>query len=45
MLNFFNTNGDINNGGYAIYDSGDIIYMDTQAPFLTITINDIRLSS
>jgi hypothetical protein len=45
MLNFFNSNGDINNGGYAIYDSGDIIYMDTQAPFLTVTVNDIRLSS
>jgi len=44
MLSFFNTNGDINNGGYAIYDRGDIVYMDTQYPFYMVTINDVRMS-
>jgi hypothetical protein len=44
MLSFFNTNGNINNGGYAIYDRGDIVYMDTQYPFYVVTINDVRLS-
>jgi hypothetical protein len=44
MLSFFNTNGNINNGGYAIYDRGDIVYMDTQYPFYVVTINDVRMS-
>ncbi len=44
MLSFFNTNGNINNGGYAIYDRGDIVYMDTQFPFYVVTINDVRMS-
>jgi hypothetical protein len=45
MLSFFNTNGNINNGGYAIYDRGDIVYMDTQFPFYVVTINDVRMSA
>lgn len=44
MLSFLNKNGNINNGGYAIYDRGDVIYMDTQYPFYMVTINDVRLS-
>ena len=36
--------GNINNGGWAIYGTGDIIYMDTQFPFNSITVNDIRMS-
>ena len=44
MLSFFNANGNINNGGYAIYDRGDIVYMDTQYPFYVVTINDVRMS-
>jgi hypothetical protein len=44
MLSFFNVNGNINNGGYAIYDRGDIVYMDTQYPFYVVTINDVRMS-
>lgn len=43
MLSFYNANGNINNGGWGIYDTGDVIYMDTQYPFNTITVNDIRL--
>lgn len=43
-LSFFNTNGNINNGGYAIYDKGDVVYMDTQYPFYVVTINDARMS-
>ncbi len=44
MLSFFNANGNINNGGFAIYDGRDRVYMDTQYPFYMITINDVRLS-
>jgi len=44
MLSFFNTNGNINNGGFAIYDEGDMVYMDTQYPFYVVTINDVRMS-
>ena len=44
MLSFFNKNGNINNGGYAIYDRGDVVYMDTQYPFYMVTINDVRMS-
>jgi len=44
MLSFYNANGNINNGGWAIYDTGDVIYMDTQYPFNAVTINDIRMS-
>jgi hypothetical protein len=44
MLNFYNANGNINNGGFAIYDAGDLIYLDIP-PYLTVTINDVRLSS
>lgn len=44
MLSFLNKNGNINNGGYAIYDSGDVIYIDTQYPFYVVTVNDVRLS-
>lgn len=43
MLSFYNSNGDINNGGWGIYDTDDVIYMDTQYPFNAITVNDIRL--
>lgn len=45
MLSFYNANGNINNGGWAIYDTGDVIYMDTQYPFNAVTINDIRMSA
>lgn len=45
MLSFFNKNGNINNGGYAIYDRGDVVYMDTQYPFYVVTINDVRMST
>jgi hypothetical protein len=45
ILDFYNANGNINNGGFAIYDAGDLIYLDTQSPFLIVTINDVRLSS
>ncbi len=44
MLSFYNANGNINNGGWAIYDTGDLIYIDTQYLFYTVTVNDIRLS-
>ncbi|UEC43608.1 MAG: conserved exported protein of unknown function [Methanothrix sp.] len=44
MLSFFNSNGNINNAGYAIYDRGDVVYLDTQQPFYVVTINDVRLS-
>ncbi len=43
MLAFYNTNGNINNGAWGIYDTGDVIYIDTQYPFNVITVNDIRL--
>ena len=43
-LAFYNANGNINNGGWAIYDAGDRIYLATQYPFSTVTINDIRIS-
>ncbi|MBN1324047.1 MAG: hypothetical protein JW986_08665 [Methanotrichaceae archaeon] len=45
MLSFFNANGNINNGGWGIYDYGDLVYMDTQYPFYEVTINDVRLTS
>jgi hypothetical protein len=44
MLCFFNANGNINNGGWGIYDYGDRIYIDTQYPFYEVTINDVRLA-
>lgn len=44
MLSFLNKNGNINNGGYAIYDKGDVVYIDTQYPFYVVTVNDVRLS-
>jgi len=44
IFGFYNANGNINNGGWAVYDGGDTIYLDTQYPFNTVTINDIRLS-
>jgi hypothetical protein len=43
-FSFYNNDGNINNGGWAIYDTGDVIYMDTQFPFNVITVNDIRMS-
>lgn len=43
LLCFMNLNGNINSGGWAIYDQGDRIYVDTQHPFYTVTVNDIRL--
>jgi hypothetical protein len=45
MLCFYNADGNINNGGWAIYSAGDMIYIDTQNPFYEITPNDVRLSS
>jgi hypothetical protein len=44
VFGFYNTYGNINNGGWAVYDGGDIIYLDTQYPFNVVSINDIRLS-
>lgn len=44
MLSFLNRNGSINNGGYAVYGLGDVIYIDTQYPFYVVTVNDVRLS-
>ena len=43
-LSFFNANGNINNGGFAIYDGSDRVYMDTQDPFYVVTINDVRMA-
>ena len=43
-LTFYNANGNINNGGWAIYDAGDSIYLATRYPFSAVTINDIRIS-
>jgi hypothetical protein len=43
-FSFYNYDGNINNGGWAIYGTKDIIYMDTQFPFNAITVNDIRMS-
>lgn len=44
VFGFYNFFGNVNNGGWAVYDGGDVIYLDTQYPFNTITVNDIRLS-
>ena len=44
MLCFYNADGDINNAGWAIYGAEDSIYLDTQYPFYTVTLNDIRMS-
>lgn len=44
MFSFYNANGNVNNGGWAIYDVGDRVYMDTQYPFYKVTINDIRMT-
>ena len=44
IFSFYNANGNINNGGWAVYDGGDIIYLDTQYPFNAVSVNDIRLS-
>ena len=44
-FSFYNNDGNINNGGWAIYDTGDTIYVDTQYPFSAITVNDIRMST
>jgi hypothetical protein len=44
MLCFYNTDGNINNGGWAIYSAADLIYVDTQYPFYSVTPNDIRIS-
>lgn len=44
LFSFYNTDGNINNAGYAIYGSGDRIYLDAQFPFNVVTVNDIRLS-
>lgn len=45
MLSFYNTDGNINNGGWAIYSAADRIYVDTQYPFYSVTPNDIRMST
>ena len=44
VLSFYNYNGNIDPSGNAIYDGGDIVYIDTQAPWETVTINDVRMS-
>jgi hypothetical protein len=45
MLSFYNADGNINNGGWAIYSAADTIYVDTQYPFYSVTPNDIRMSA
>ncbi len=45
MLCFYNADGNINNGGWAIYGTADRIYVDTQYPFYSVTPNDIRIST
>ncbi len=42
-FSFFNANGNINNRGEAVFDGGDVIYVDTK-PFGSVSVNDIRLS-
>jgi len=44
MFSFYNSDGNINNGGWALYGKGDRIYLDTQYPFNVVTINDVMLS-
>ena len=42
---FFNVNGNLAPGSFAVYDYGDLVYIDTQWPFFVVTINDVRLTS
>lgn len=42
-FSFFNANGNINNRGDAVFDWGDVVYVDTR-PFGAVSVNDIRLS-
>lgn len=44
MFCFYNTYGDINNGGWGVFGQGDVVYLDTQYPFHSVTVNDIRMS-
>lgn len=44
MLCFYNADGDIDNNGWAHYGTEDLIYIDTQYPFYTVTLNDIRMT-
>ena len=44
MLCFYNFDGDIDNNGLAHYGTEDSIYIDTQYPFYTVTMNDIRMT-
>ncbi|VVB62488.1 Uncharacterised protein [uncultured archaeon] len=44
MLCFYNADGDIDNNGWAHYGIDDSIYVDTQYPFYTVTLNDIRMT-
>jgi hypothetical protein len=44
-LAFFNANGNTNIAGRAVYDMGDVVYVDTEWPFGRVTINDIRVST
>jgi hypothetical protein len=44
VLSFYNTNGDINSLGAAVYGASDVVYLDVQLPFGTVTMNDIRMT-
>lgn len=44
MLSFYNSNGNVDNRGLAVYDACDLVYLDTQYPFSIVTINDVLIS-
>ncbi|OPX80353.1 MAG: hypothetical protein A4E45_00099 [Methanosaeta sp. PtaB.Bin039] len=44
-LSFYNANGNVDSLGGAIFDRGDIVFIDTQFPFNAVTVNDVRLSA
>jgi hypothetical protein len=44
IISFYNTNGNIDSSGDAIYDAGDLVYIDVQSPRGIVTVNDIRMT-
>lgn len=44
IISFYNTNGNIDSSGDAIYDAGDVVYIDAQSPRGMVTVNDIRIT-
>jgi len=44
IISFYNTFGNIDSSGDAIYDIDDIVYIDVQSPRGTVTVNDIRIA-